>query len=223
MTSKQFKQMSEEAIEVADDPAGDEVGGKPAMPVAAKPERATRVRPVSKASAEGEADAVAPSTTVAPLRAPAGADPRGKQAGQPASAATAHALRAHKLQMLMMQLASTAWNNQVGTLNLPWHMNMQDWQELVAIQQAVLARCEQQYKQWVEGCVEIAQDYSQLRASNTLSKLVDHESNIVTQYQSLLSSQMSNWVGLVENIHVDYAYWLSQKHSPILGKDTGQA
>jgi hypothetical protein len=46
----------------------------------------------------------------------------------------------------------------------------------------------------------------------------------VTQCQSLWSSQLSNWVGLVENVQVDYAYWLSQKQAPVLHKSlTDQA
>lgn len=125
-------------------------------------------------------------------------------------------LRAQKLPFMLGELAATALSNEAGSAVLPFHMNMQDWHELVAIQQAILTRCGQQYSEWVEGLQQIAADYNQIRAANTVSKYAEQECNVAAQFQALVSNQWINWVGLVENVHVDYAYWLSQKRAVVL-------
>ena len=58
---------------------------------------------------------------------------------------------------------------------------------------------------------ELAEDYSQLRQSNTLSKYVEREYNLVAQWGALLSDQAAQMAGLMENIQVDYGYWLAQQ------------
>jgi hypothetical protein len=52
---------------------------------------------------------------------------------------------------------------------------------------------------------------AQLGSSNTMSKLVERETNIFAQMGQLLGSQITDWMGLQENIEVNYAYWLKQK------------
>lgn len=125
-------------------------------------------------------------------------------------------LRAQKLGLMLGELTANAMSNEAGTAVLPWHMNMQDWKELMDIQQAILTRCGQQYNEWVEGLSQIAADYNQIKAANTVSKYAEQEFNVGAQFQALVSAQMTNWVGLVENIHVDYAYWLAQKREAVL-------
>lgn len=130
-------------------------------------------------------------------------------------------MRAQKLQLMLGELMANALSNEAGTAVLPFHMSMQDWHELVAIQQAIFTRCGQQYNEWVEGLGQIAADYNQLKAANTVSKYAEQEFNMAAQFQALVSEQLTNWVGLVENIHVDYAYWLSQKREAVLSSSLG--
>lgn len=128
--------------------------------------------------------------------------------------ASAPLLRTQKFQSLFSQLLSTAVDNQLSTASwLPLHGNRQLWQEMLAIQQAVMQRMQQQHQAWIDGCADVSLEYRQLKKVNTLSKLIEQEYNIMAQWHALIASQMSNWAGLLENIHVDYAYWLSQKQA----------
>lgn len=125
---------------------------------------------------------------------------------------TAPVLRAQKMHLLVSQLMARAMSNQAMTTSvLSTRLDPDTWQEMAMIQAAVLKRCQQQHQEWVEGCAQIAQDYNQLKLANTLSKHVEQEYNIVAQFGALLSDQMADWAGLMENIQVDYAYWISQK------------
>jgi hypothetical protein len=49
------------------------------------------------------------------------------------------------------------------------------------------------------------------RGANTMSKLVERESNIGVQFGQLLGAQLTDLVGLQENIEVDYSYWINGK------------
>ncbi|MGC4061566.1 MAG: hypothetical protein QM749_12260 [Aquabacterium sp.] len=127
---------------------------------------------------------------------------------------TAPLMRAQKMNMMMGQLMARSMSNQVSSaVVLPTSLDPDTWSELSMIQQAVVRRLQQQQKDWVQGCESIALEYSQLKLANTMSKFVEQEYNIVAQFGTLLSSQAASWFSLMENIQVDYAYWLSQKRA----------
>ena len=127
---------------------------------------------------------------------------------------TAPLMRAQKMNLMVGQLLARSVSNQVSSAAvLPVSFDADTWGELSQIQQAVIRRIQQQQKDWVQGCENIAQEYSQLKLANTMSKFVEQEYNIVAQFGTLLSNQAASWFGLMENIQVDYAYWISQKQA----------
>lgn len=129
-------------------------------------------------------------------------------------------MRAQKMNMLVGELLARSVRNQVSSAAvLPISLDADTWSELSQIQQAVYRRVQQQQKDWVQGCENIAQEYSQLKLANTMSKFVEQEYNIVAQFGTLLSNQTASWLGLMENIQVDYAYWISQKHQGAAQQD----
>lgn len=122
-------------------------------------------------------------------------------------------LRAQKMHMLACQLMGSTLRNEVGTATLlPLTLDTALWQELLDIQQAILTRVSQQQQDWWNGCKQVYADYNQLKMANTLSKFVEQEYNVVAQFNDLVANQTASWAGLMENIQVDYAYWLEQKH-----------
>ena len=125
-------------------------------------------------------------------------------------------LRAQKMGLMMGQLITRSLSNQAASATvLPTRLDADTLREVALIQQAVFKRVQQQQKDWLEGCQGIAQEYSQLKLANTMSKFVEQEYNIVAQMGALVSSQTASWVGLMENIQVDYAYWISQKQPAV--------
>jgi hypothetical protein len=121
-------------------------------------------------------------------------------------------MRAQKMGMMMGTLMTRSLNNQAASATvLPTQMDADTLREVSMIQQAIVKRVQQQQQDWMAGCQGIMQEYSQLKLANTMSKFVEQEYNILAQFGALVSSQTASWVGLMENIQVDYAYWISQK------------
>lgn len=85
------------------------------------------------------------------------------------------------------------------------------WSEWLQLQAAVMQRLHQQHQDWRKGCAILAEDYAQIQHANTMSKLAEKQSNLVSQWALLLTSQATSLVTLMENVHVDYGYWASQK------------
>jgi len=46
-----------------------------------------------------------------------------------------------------------------------------------------------------------------------MSKMVEKQGNFFSQWTLLLTNQATSLFELMENIHVDYGYWASQKTS----------
>jgi hypothetical protein len=104
------------------------------------------------------------------------------------------------------------FHNSMSTAGMAAHfLEPETWEELLQMQSAILQRLEQQQRAWLEGCAILMQDYAQIKQANTLSKLVEKQCNLVTQWNQLLGDQATNLMGLQENIQVDYGYWASQK------------
>lgn len=126
------------------------------------------------------------------------------------------ALHGHKAHFLMNQMLARSMNNQLTTATvLPLQFDADTWNDLLAMQTAVVNRLQQQQRDWAQGVTEIMQDYSQIRLANTLSKFVEQEYNLGAQIGALMTSQLSQFVNLMENIQVDYGYWIAQKREKL--------
>jgi len=83
--------------------------------------------------------------------------------------------------------------------------------EIVDMQQAVWERIWALQKTWARDWQRWVQYAEQVKGANTMSKLVEREANIAAQFTQLLSNQATDWVGLQENVDVDYSYWINEK------------
>ncbi|NRR30207.1 hypothetical protein HSX11_08390 [Oxalobacteraceae bacterium] len=126
-----------------------------------------------------------------------------------APAPLAHALTARHL--LQRQTARQFHN---GLLSAGLAMRLSDpvvWGEWVQLQSAIVKRLQKQQQDLGKGCAILADDYSQIRQANTMSKLMEKQFNLMSQFGALMSSQATNLMELLENVQVDYGYWASQK------------
>ena len=125
-----------------------------------------------------------------------------------------HALKKHALGS---QLTNNTLKNQIATFNLLLfgQPDPRIWQDMLSMQQAVLKRIEQQQVEWAAGCNEILKEYNQIKDASTLSKLLEKEYNVVGQFVALTASQMTDWVGLIENFQISYSWWLNQQQNRI--------
>ncbi|KQV59738.1 MULTISPECIES: hypothetical protein [unclassified Duganella] len=87
----------------------------------------------------------------------------------------------------------------------------QVWSEWLQLQAAIMQRLHQQNLDWRQGCAILAEDYALIRHANTMSKMAEKQGNFFSQWTLLLTNQASSLLELMENIHVDYGYWASQK------------
>lgn len=132
-----------------------------------------------------------------------------------ASNATAPLAHAATAQRLLQKDATHLVNN--GALTLALAARLWDpvvWSEWTQLQAAVIERLHAQHENWHKGCAILIEDYGQLRQANTMSKLVEKQSNLLSQSADLMTSQATSFVALLENIDVDYGYWASQKLRP---------
>jgi hypothetical protein len=124
-------------------------------------------------------------------------------------AAVAHALKATTLQS---SWAARSLKNASATAQLfAMGMDAETWHELMQMQQSAWQRLLTLQTKWAgdwKGWIEYSQ---QIKGANTMSKLAEREGNIGAQLAQLLSNQATDLVGLQENIHVDYSYWIHQK------------
>ena len=79
-------------------------------------------------------------------------------------------------------------------------MQLAVWQRLLALQSSWA----QDWRLWIQYC-------DQIKGANTLSKLAEREGNIVAQLTQILSNQVTDLIGLQENIDVGYSYWIHEK------------
>lgn len=136
------------------------------------------------------------------------------EAGAIASSATTHLEQALTTQRLTQKYTASMVNNSALSLTLTtrlWDPTV--WSEAMQLEAAVLRRLHTQGLNWRKGCTILLEDYEQLRQANTMSKLMEKQSNLMTQFAQLLTSQATDFIALLENIDVDYGYWASQKQS----------
>lgn len=125
--------------------------------------------------------------------------------------------RALRMQELGWQLTHSLLSNQIAASQLLLSRpNPQLWQEMHAMQQAVLQRMHEQQQEWFKGISGVLTEYSEMKQANTLSKLLEQECNMMSQLGSLATSQMTAWIGMLENIQIGYSWWLNQKQQALL-------
>lgn len=83
--------------------------------------------------------------------------------------------------------------------------------DLIDFQIAIVGRMGMQQKALLEGLGQIQQEYYEYQDANTISKMADNSNNIVGQITSLAQNQTAGWAQLLDNIQVDYSYWLHLK------------
>lgn len=98
---------------------------------------------------------------------------------------------------------------------LPWCLDPkswpQIWQELWQMQEAVWRQQSQMQSTWMQGWVALSDEFTQARGANTMTKLVEQQFDLVTQWQTLLRDQSTDVVRLLENLEINYAYWVNEK------------
>ena len=92
-------------------------------------------------------------------------------------------------------------------------IDAESMEELLQMQQAAWRRLLDLQSGWMEEWKSWIAYADQIKGANTMSKLAERENNIVAQLTQILGNQATDLVGLQENIHVDYSYWINQKLS----------
>jgi hypothetical protein len=85
------------------------------------------------------------------------------------------------------------------------------WSELWQMQDAVWHRQRQMQDNWLRGWLVWADECTQARGANTMSKLAAQEFDLLAQWQELVSDQATDVVSLLENLEINYAYWVNEK------------
>lgn len=83
--------------------------------------------------------------------------------------------------------------------------------ESLAIQAAVMQRLATQQTQWLEGLQAIATEAASVKKVNTLSKLMDQESDLYARFNALLASQATATMELIESVQISVGYLVAQK------------
>jgi hypothetical protein len=87
------------------------------------------------------------------------------------------------------------------------------WRELMRIQEASWRRLRTLQDGWLKDWAQWLQYAGQIRGANTMSKLVERENNIGAQLAQVIGAQVTDLVGLQENIEIAYSYWINTKLS----------
>ncbi|SFG44083.1 hypothetical protein SAMN05518865_11271 [Duganella sp. CF458] len=117
-----------------------------------------------------------------------------------------------KAHTLVQRQAARMVHNSVLSAGLASRLgDPQVWSEWLQLQAAVMQRLHQQNLDWRQGCAILAEDYALIRHANTMSKMAEKQGNFFSQWMLLLTDQATSLLELMENIHVDYGYWASQK------------
>ena len=79
------------------------------------------------------------------------------------------------------------------------------------MQQAVWRRQSQLQDNWLQGWFAWTNEFTQARGANTMTKLVEQELDLIAQWQELVNKQTTDTVRLLENLEVNYAFWVNEK------------
>jgi len=122
----------------------------------------------------------------------------------------------HKATNVMSNWAARAAGTGLATTALlPWRIDPRSWPqiwlELCQMQDAVWQRQCRLQDSWLQGWLDWANEFRQARGANTVSKLVEQEFDLVAQWHELVSGQVTDVVSLLENLEINYAYWVNEK------------
>lgn len=149
--------------------------------------------------------------TEAPGTPPAGDELATLQRQLPA-AAPAVLQRTHKAGALLGQSAArTAANSAATAMFLPLTARAQTYDELFAMQQAVIGRIAQLQQGWLRGWNQWLHDFGQMRQADTLSEHMEQQYNLGARVGALCKQQATDLLSLQENLEVDYGYWLARQ------------
>lgn len=115
------------------------------------------------------------------------------------------------------ELITQTITRQVRTYQGLWNLALQPrldaslWAEGLAIQAAVMQRLATQQAQWVQGLESIASEIGSLKKVNTLSKLMDQESDIGARLNALIMGQATSMMELMESVQISIGYLVAQK------------
>jgi hypothetical protein len=105
-----------------------------------------------------------------------------------------------------MRIYKGLWN---VTLQPPLAASL--WNECLTLQAAVMQRLATQQMQWIQGLEAIAAEIGNLKKANTLSKLMDQDTDISGRLNALIMGQAASTMELLENVHINIGYLVAQK------------
>jgi hypothetical protein len=85
------------------------------------------------------------------------------------------------------------------------------WSALLEMQHALQDQLQEQTIDWFKGLAAWGRECAQIRAANTMSKMVEQDFNLMAQFGQLVSDQATNLANIFESAQVGYAYWVSEK------------
>lgn len=91
------------------------------------------------------------------------------------------------------------------------------WSECLAIQAAGMQRLATQRAHWVRGLEAIVTEIGSLKKVNTLSKLMDQETDISASLNALVMGQARSTMELMESIQINIGYLVAQKEQEAMG------
>lgn len=155
------------------------------------------------------------SGTALPAVPSRGSAPSPGSSVAPQFAGLAPLARVGKLSLMMTQFAVRGiGHGAVGAAVVPMRFDHEVFNDLLAMQGAILQRCVEEQQGWFDGLAAIAECYTQSRRANTLSKAFEQEYDIMSRLGALMADRSASWLDLLENIQVDYAYWVTELARP---------
>jgi galactokinase len=131
----------------------------------------------------------------------------------PANAATPATMQ-YMIKRHQMQLgwATRATECSVATARLiASGRAAETWSALLEMQRALQDQLHEQTIDWFKGLAAWGRECAQLRAANTMSKMVEQDFNLLAQFGQLVGDQATNVANIFESAQVGYAYWVSEK------------
>jgi len=83
--------------------------------------------------------------------------------------------------------------------------------ELLQMQGAVVKQLHELGQTWLQGMSAWTQECTELKAANTMSKVVEQEFDLIGQFGKLMTDQATALVNLMEGVQVGYGYWVDEK------------
>jgi hypothetical protein len=108
-------------------------------------------------------------------------------------------------------LARTTRNGVAAAQLLVHGLDAQSYDELCGLNQAAWQRMRDLQSAWTNEWASWLSFATTLKGANTMSKFVEREGNIFAQAVAQFTAQATDLAGLLENIDVDYGYWLQEK------------